>query len=346
MIKELINIHDIAVSNRPVSKASNIVFYGSKNMGFAPYGEYWKQARRITSQELLSPRRVQQFQFVREEVARLVERIRRYCRSGNSVNTSEMALATANNIVTRCVTGQSFADEDGRNKAAELVRKVMVQVTGKLAVGDVIPCLGWIDILAGFIDRLNSTFREMDSFLEKVIRDREELVKRSGEFDSKYFVDVLLRLQNDGECDCELPRDNIKAFLLSLRKNLRSGIPHRPSLAASSPWPTKYSCRHLTYSMKYLMSFRPANSIFNLLSCLNLWAHSVRTKSAQPPDKARVCKVPNSSGNFISLCDFTKGLVNLTLHDHGRSRSQLKHVASTITGGWYNTLLDLSYHVV
>ncbi|GMN64408.1 hypothetical protein TIFTF001_033480 [Ficus carica] len=83
-------------------------------------------------------------------------------------------------------------------------------------------------------------------------------------------------------------------------------------------------------------------SIFNLLSCLNLWAHSVRTKSAQPPDKVRVCKVPNSSGNFISLCDFTKGLVNLTLHDHGRSRSQLKHVASTITGGEVCTYL-MSY---
>ncbi|GMN67510.1 hypothetical protein TIFTF001_036569 [Ficus carica] len=67
---------------------------------------------------------------------------------------------------------------------------------------------------------------------------------------------------------------------------------------------------------------------------------NVRTKSAQPPDKARVCKVPNSSGNFISLCDFTKGLVNLTLHDHGRSRSQLKHVASTITGGEVCTYLS------
>ncbi|GMN21038.1 hypothetical protein TIFTF001_045427, partial [Ficus carica] len=71
-----------------------------------------------------------------------------------------------------------------------------------------------------------------------------------------------------------------------------------------------------------------------------LSSSNVRTKSAQPPDKARVCKVPNSSGNFISLCDFTKGLVNLTLHDHGRSRSQLKHVASTITGGEVCTYLS------
>lgn len=137
--------------------------------------------------------------------------------AGTLLNISEMALATTNNIVSRCVTGQSFADEDGRNKAAELVRKVMAQVTGKLVVRDVIPCLGWIDVLAGFIERLHSTFRDMDSFLEQVIRDREELVKRSGEFDSKYLVDVLLRLQNDGECDCELTRDNIKAFLLVIQ---------------------------------------------------------------------------------------------------------------------------------
>ncbi|GMN56914.1 hypothetical protein TIFTF001_026032 [Ficus carica] len=111
-------------------------------MGFAPYGEYWKQARRITSQELLSLRRVQQFQFVsEEEVAILVERIRRSCPSENSVNLSERALATANNIVSQCVTGQSFADEDGKNKAVELVRKMMAQIMAKLAVEDIVPCL-------------------------------------------------------------------------------------------------------------------------------------------------------------------------------------------------------------
>ena len=72
-------------------------------------------------------------------------------------------------------------------------------------------------------------------------------------------------------------------------------------------------------------------SIFNLLSCLNMWAHSVRTKSAQPPDKARVCKALTVLG-IINLTFTHQREVNIT--------TGFKHVSSTITGGWYDTLLD------
>ena len=42
--------------------------------------------------------------------------------------------------------------------------------------------------------------------------------------------------------------------------------------------------------------------ILNILSCLNMWARSVCTKSAQPPDKVRVCKALT-----------VLGIINLTL---------------------------------
>ena len=221
MVKELVKKHDIVISNRPITRAADVLFYGCKNMGFSPYGKYWQQARKITSQELLSHKKIQQFQFVREEEVKiLVNRIRKTCVSRDSINLTEMLLATANNIVSRCILGHSFAQEDGRNKAAELVRRLMVQTTADFGVGDFFPALSWIDVLTGFTDRLKSTFKEVDSFFDQVIADRTAVLEK--ETDSTYLADVLLRLQKDGISDFELTQDNVKAFLLVTSLSLKS----------------------------------------------------------------------------------------------------------------------------
>ena len=39
-------------------------------MAFCPYGEYWRQAKKVCNVELLSQRKVQAFQFLREDDAR------------------------------------------------------------------------------------------------------------------------------------------------------------------------------------------------------------------------------------------------------------------------------------
>nr|XP_048330621.1 phenylacetaldehyde oxime monooxygenase CYP71AN24-like [Ziziphus jujuba var. spinosa] len=70
--------HDIVFSNRPNSTAEDILYYGCIDTGFAPYGEYWRDARKICVLELLSLKRVESFQYVRdEEVAVLVNKIRK-----------------------------------------------------------------------------------------------------------------------------------------------------------------------------------------------------------------------------------------------------------------------------
>ncbi|KAK7365111.1 hypothetical protein VNO80_13932 [Phaseolus coccineus] len=63
--KECFTTNDMAVSSRPKIVATELMGYNNAMFGFAPYGPYWRELRKITTLEILSPRRVEQLQHVR-----------------------------------------------------------------------------------------------------------------------------------------------------------------------------------------------------------------------------------------------------------------------------------------
>lgn len=107
MVREMIKSNDIVFSNRPETTAPDILLYGCKDVSFSNYGEYWRQLRKVIVLELLSIKRVQQCRFVRnEEVALLVERVRKASLKGDSINLSDIFFGISNNVVSRCVIGK------------------------------------------------------------------------------------------------------------------------------------------------------------------------------------------------------------------------------------------------
>ncbi|KAK7851404.1 cytochrome p450 71a9 [Quercus suber] len=114
MAREIMKTHDIVFSNRPKTTAANIFTYGCVNVGFAPYGDYSKHVKKVTLLQLLSLKRVQSFQFVREEeVTLLVNQIQHACLSKSPVNLTDMLLAVSSNISSRCVFGKKTEVKDG-----------------------------------------------------------------------------------------------------------------------------------------------------------------------------------------------------------------------------------------
>lgn len=57
----------LVVSSRPSLCAVNKLGYKSSTISFSPYGEYWRQIRKIALVELLSVGRVQSFEAIREQ---------------------------------------------------------------------------------------------------------------------------------------------------------------------------------------------------------------------------------------------------------------------------------------
>ncbi|GLJ45522.1 hypothetical protein SUGI_0958420 [Cryptomeria japonica] len=69
MAKEFLKTHDLIFANRPTSSVSKIMAYESRDVVLAPYGEYWRQMRKLCTMELLSAKRTESFRWVREDEA-------------------------------------------------------------------------------------------------------------------------------------------------------------------------------------------------------------------------------------------------------------------------------------
>ncbi|XVF49774.1 hypothetical protein PTKIN_Ptkin04bG0041800 [Pterospermum kingtungense] len=214
MAREMVKNHDIVFSDKEATTAANILLYGCSGIGFAPYGEHWRQVRKLCVLELLSARRVHSFQFVREEEVELViNKIRHASVKGELVNLTEMMLGFSNNVVSRCAVSQKVEEEDGSSKFGLLLRRLLILLVS-FSIGDMFPYLRWLDVLSGLIPSLKATSSEVDTFFDHIIDEHRSALKTHDEStDKKDFVSIILQIQKEGMLDMNLNKDSIKAIV-------------------------------------------------------------------------------------------------------------------------------------
>jgi hypothetical protein len=94
--------HDINFSIRPQVLASVLLAYNSTGIVSAPYGNYWRQLRKVCNLELLSLKRVNSHQPIREEeLSNLVEWI-----------TSQAVISTVYTIVSKAAFGNKCKGQE------------------------------------------------------------------------------------------------------------------------------------------------------------------------------------------------------------------------------------------
>ncbi|XP_038894090.1 cytochrome P450 71A1-like [Benincasa hispida] len=214
LAKEVMKSYDTIFSNRAQNTAAKSLTYGCHDVAFASYGEYWRQARKLCVLELLSTKRVESFQHIRdEEVAKLVKRIGGV--SSSVINLNQVLISTSNNIVGRCVLGEKYVNVN--DEFGEVTRKDMELLSG-FCVGDAFPWLGWIDALRGFHGQLKASFQTLDRLFEKTIEEHNEKMK-SGDHNGsceKDFVGIMLKLQQQDTLDYRFTIEDFKAILLDM----------------------------------------------------------------------------------------------------------------------------------
>ncbi|XP_059633656.1 cytochrome P450 71B36-like [Cornus florida] len=216
--REVLKIHDVDCCSRPPLAGTGKLSYNYLDIAFTPYGEYWRQMRKICVLELFSAKRVQSFQFIREEeVSLMVRWIAQLSSSGSPVDLNEKMLFLTANITCRTSFGKSFRGSGfDSDRFQEMITEAMALLACRYA-SNFFPSAGWIiDGLTGLHGRLERSFREFDDFYQKVIDDHLE----SGGMkqDQEDIIDVLLRIERD-ETEvgtAKLTRDHIKAILMNV----------------------------------------------------------------------------------------------------------------------------------
>ncbi|MED6134576.1 hypothetical protein PIB30_038213 [Stylosanthes scabra] len=207
--REIMKTHDANFASRPYSLASDVVFYGSTDIAFSPYGEYWRLLRKICTMELLSPKRVQSHWPIKEkEVNNLVKQIA--SEEGSVFNLSQAVVSMMFSITSMAAFGKKYNEQEEFIKA---VREVL-KLAGGFYIGDLFPSAKWIQNLSGIRPKLEDLHRRVDRVLEIIINDHRQ--SRTNK-EVEDLVDVLLKFEgSSSDVDLRLTNDNVKAIIFDV----------------------------------------------------------------------------------------------------------------------------------
>ncbi|XP_065862559.1 desmethyl-deoxy-podophyllotoxin synthase-like isoform X2 [Euphorbia lathyris] len=213
--KEAMKTHDLTFASRPFSLASDIISYGSTDLIFATYGDYWRQLRKICVMELLSTRRVQSFRSIREEeVGNIMRSISDLASEGSVINFSQILYKYMYSVISRAAFGKVRKEQEA---FVPRVKEIMALAAG-FSLADVFPSVKLLQRIGGLRAKMERIHHQADEILEVIINDHKARKTKDDDGDEHDdLVDVLLRFQDQGNPDqFSLNIDSIKAVILDV----------------------------------------------------------------------------------------------------------------------------------
>ncbi|XP_010260472.1 PREDICTED: cytochrome P450 78A5 [Nelumbo nucifera] len=195
--KEILN--SSAFADRPVKESAyELLFH--RAMGFAPYGEYWRNLRRISATHMFSPKRIAGFGSFRREIgSRIVEEIRDMMVKNGMVEVKKVLHFGSLNNVMMSVFGRTYDFKEGGD-GFELEGLVSegYELLGIFNWSDHFPVLGLLD-LQGVRKRCRRLVTKVNAFVKNIIEEhRRRRVNGALDDESdRNFVDVLLDLEKE-----------------------------------------------------------------------------------------------------------------------------------------------------
>ncbi|KAM3201064.1 cytochrome 71D7 [Capsicum annuum] len=216
LAKQVLKTHDLAFASRPKIIAADIICYDRCDIAFSPYGEYWRQMRKICVLEVLSAKNVRAFSSIRhDEVFRLIDSIRSSSSSGELVNFTEKVTWFTSSIICRSAFGQVLKEQD---KFVKLMSRV-VTLAGGFDMTDIFPSFKLLHFLSPAKQTLLDLHRKVDSTVEDVINEHKKNLstqKNDDALEGEDLIDVLLRLKKDGALQFPITNNNIKTVIIDM----------------------------------------------------------------------------------------------------------------------------------
>lgn len=199
IVKECFTTNDKVLAGRPASSAGIYLGYNNAAFGFADYGPYWRNIRKLVLLEVLSSKRLDQFKHIRvtEVETNIKELYSSILKSGSTnpskVNMSKWFEQLTLNVIMKMITGKRYKTEDEKGRHFTRTTKEYMYESVQFVLSDVIPLpfLKWFDF-QGRIKSMKKLSQEMDkivtSWIDEHLMKRELAIKD----DDQDFIDVML----------------------------------------------------------------------------------------------------------------------------------------------------------
>ncbi|KAH0729168.1 hypothetical protein KY289_000356 [Solanum tuberosum] len=176
MAKQVLKTHDLAFASRPKLLVGELLFYKGTDIVFSPYGDYWRQMRKICLLKLLSAKNVKSFSSIRQDEVRLMIEFFRSS-SGETVNVTKMIYQFSSSMICRSAFGKVFKEQ---NKFIELVKEASRLMEG-FDVADLFPSLKFLHVLCGMKGKIMDAHHALDAILENIINEHRNNDELDGE---------------------------------------------------------------------------------------------------------------------------------------------------------------------
>ncbi|KAL8033432.1 hypothetical protein ABFX02_13G158700 [Erythranthe guttata] len=208
--KQVMKTHDINFASRPSILVPEIISYNCTSISFSPYGDYWRQLRKICTLELLSVKRVSSFRTIREEACSdLATWLIASSKEGSPpVNLTEKLYSSAYALVSRAAVGKKT---EVKERLLPVIQEA-IRLAAGFNVANAYPSIKFLQMMSGLKSRVKKLHRVSDKILDEIIHEHRAY---SVNPDEKDLVDVLLGFQNDG-LEIPLTDQNIKAVVLDM----------------------------------------------------------------------------------------------------------------------------------
>ncbi|CAA2964106.1 Cytochrome P450 [Olea europaea subsp. europaea] len=215
LAKEVLRTYDVDCCTRPMSRGQKKISYNFLDLAFCPYGEYWREMRKLCVMELFSSKRVQSYWKIREEeVKHLIDTIMKG--APNPVQMDDAMFNLTNSVICRIAFGASHkANQFENGQIKEIVADSMFLLSS-FSASDLFPSsVGWIiDLITGLHSKHERCFRNFDAFFQKVLDEHLDPSRPRPENDD--IIDVMLGLAQDRTTVLKLNKDHIKAILVDI----------------------------------------------------------------------------------------------------------------------------------
>ncbi|SPT15489.1 unnamed protein product [Triticum aestivum] len=206
--------NDLAFAGRPHSATLDIFGCSGRGIVFAPYGDPWRQMRKVCTMELLSSKQVKRMDAIRpEQVGNLLRYVAAAASTGAAVDVSEKVMALSNDVVSRAVFGGKFPQQE------EYLRELdeAFVLLGGFCLVDLFPSSRLVRWLSNGERHMRRSYGHIQRINADVIKGRKAARAAAQDdassTDDDDLLDVLLRLQEKDAFTFPMTTESIGAVL-------------------------------------------------------------------------------------------------------------------------------------